>query len=85
MARITKKSSMAGAGCLMQFFGLICFALGIVFFFTIVWPIILLPLGLWLLLAGSRKAIWYECSDCGTKLSGKRLRICPSCNSQFQG
>ena len=84
MATIKRKSSMVGTGCLLQFIGLVSLMLGVVTILTIIGPIILWPLGLWLVFAGSRKASWYECSDCGSRLSRKKLKICPNCNSSFQ-
>ena len=84
MATIKKESSLFGTGCFMQFIAIVCFILGFVYFLSIIVPIILWPIGFWLLFAGSRKAVWYECSDCGTKLSGKKLKICPNCNSKFE-
>jgi hypothetical protein len=74
---------MAGSGCLLQFLGLSSLIAGLATIMTIIGPIILWPLGIWLVFYGSRKASWYECSDCGTRLSGKNLKICPNCNSKF--
>lgn len=83
MAKIKRKSSLAGTGCLLEFLGFVSLLGGLVTILTVIGPIILWPLGLWLLLTGGRKASWYECSDCGTRLSSKKLKICPRCNSNF--
>ena len=84
MAQIKRNSSLVGAGCFIQFIGIVCFIMGFVYILSIIAPIICWPLGVWLLFAGSRKAVWYECSACGTKLSGRKLKICPNCNSKFE-
>jgi hypothetical protein len=83
MARIVKKKSSAGAGCLVQGIGLVSLLLAVLSIPTIIGPLILAPLGLFLLAWGGRMAVWWECSDCGTKLSGKKLRICPGCREPF--
>jgi len=68
IAKIKRRSSMAGSGCLLQFLGLSSLIAGLATIMTIIGPIILWPLGIWLVFYGSRKASWYECSDCGTRL-----------------
>ena len=83
MPQIIRRSSFAGEGCLLQFLGIVCFILGIVTILTVIGPIILIPLGMYLAHIGTKKASWYECSECGTKLSGKKIKICPSCRSEF--
>ena len=83
-AKIASRSSMAGAGCLLQGLGIASIILAVFTFATIVGPVILIPLGLWLLIYGGRKASWLECSACGTRLSNRRLQVCPSCHAQFK-
>ena len=83
MATIQKKSSMAGGGCLLQGLGIVSFVAAAATFFTIIGPIIFGLLGLWLIWYGSKKAQWFECSDCGTKLSGKKVIVCPYCGADF--
>lgn len=82
-AKPIKKSSFAGTGCLMQFLGFASCAVGIVTLPTVIGPLIFGPLGLWLLVAGGRSAIWYECSECGSRLARKRVKVCPGCRSPF--
>lgn len=84
MAKIKCKSSFAGTGCLLQFLGLAALIIGLITVLSVIGPVVLWPLGIWLLLAGGRRASWYECSDCGSRLSGKMLKICPNCNSKFK-
>jgi hypothetical protein len=80
---IKKVNSMAGSGCLFQGLGIASCIAGVALFFTILGPIFLIPLGLWLMYYGGKKAQWFECSDCGTKLANKRLIICPNCKGKF--
>ncbi len=83
MPKIRTRSSMAGAGCVIQGLGLLSLLVALATFATIVGPIVFGILGLWLLVLGSQKSQWFECSDCGTKLANKKLTICPSCNGKF--
>ena len=80
-ASIKKASSVVGVGCLLQGLGVICLVLAAATYKTGIGPIIFGILGLWLLFYGSRKAIWFECSACGGKLSRKSVTICPHCNA----
>ena len=81
---IKRRSSTLGVGCLLQFLGLACLLIGLVFVLTILAPLFLWPLGLWLLHYGGLKAYWLECGDCGQRLSRKKLKVCPSCNASFR-
>ncbi len=83
MPKIKKRTSMAGAGCFLQGLGLVSLIVAAVTFATIIGPIVFGILGLWLLVFGSQKSQWFECSDCGTKLANKKLRVCPNCKGQF--
>ena len=83
-ASIKKGSSIVGIGCAIQGLGLLCFVLGIYIIKTVVGPVILAALGVWLLFYGSRKASWFECSACGGKLAHGRVSLCPHCRSTFQ-
>ena len=83
-ASIKKKSSIVGVGCALQGVGLLCFVLAVYTIKTVVGPVILASLGIWLLFYGSRKASWLECSACGGKLSHRRVTLCPHCRSTFQ-
>ena len=83
MAKILHKSSMMGAGCLLQFLGLVSILMGFLTILSVIGPIILFPLAIWLIYYGGKKASWFECSDCGSRLSRKNLKICPNCNSTF--
>ena len=83
-AKPVRHVSMAGIGCLMQFLGVASFAVGLLRVLSIIAPLILCPLGVWLFFAGSRESIWYECSLCGTRLTRKRVRMCPGCSASFK-
>jgi rRNA maturation endonuclease Nob1 len=84
MAKIEKKSETIGAGCLLQFLGLVALAGGLFTVVTIVGPLVLRPVGLWLIYMGSKKASWYQCSECGGKVSSKKIRTCPHCGTAFK-
>lgn len=84
MAEIKKRSSFAGTGCLLQGLGLACLFLAIATFFSVIGPIIFGTAALALIIYGSRKAYWLECSECGTVISHKKIKLCPSCHSKFQ-
>lgn len=72
MARIIKKSEFAGAGALVQLFGLVAFfilpmEIGVV-------------VGILLLIIGGRMAIIRVCSDCRAKVD-KQASVCPHCRA----
>jgi hypothetical protein len=79
-----RRSSIFGTGCLVQFLGLCCVPLSLLTIPTIVGPFILAPLGVWMIFKGSRLASWWECPECGSRLSSKRVRTCPGCRERFE-
>ena len=81
-ARIKRKSSFAGVGCLIQGLGLVVIPVG--FFFFGFGLIVTIPLGIVLLIIGSIKASYPVCSNCGTKLTGTNISTCPACNATFE-
>jgi hypothetical protein len=83
MAKIKRRTSMGGVGCLLQGLGLVSFVGAVMTIPTVIGPIVFGVLGVWLLFYGSAKSQWLECSDCGSKVRSKRLRLCPDCNSEF--
>lgn len=83
MPKAKRRSSFAGMGCALQGLGLVSLAAAVFTSFTIVGGIFFGVLGLWLLVYGSSKTTWYECSDCGTVLSRKRLKKCPGCREEL--
>lgn len=84
-SKVVRVSSFIGGGCAIQALGLVSLILAAATFFTVIGPIVFGFFGLWLLVYGSRKSAWHECSDCGSKLAGKRVRICPHCRAKFGG
>jgi hypothetical protein len=84
MSQIVKQGSMAGGGCAIQGGGCLVLLLALITIPTIIGPLILGPIGLWLLYYGSKKSSWCECSACGTKLAHDRVTVCPSCHEHFQ-
>ena len=83
-ANIKRKSSFAGGGCALQGLGFISLILAAATFFTVVGPFLFGGLGIWLLVYGSKKSAWFECSACGGKLSNGRVKVCPHCNVSFK-
>lgn len=81
-ARIQRRGSFAGTGCLVQGAGLV---LGVALFALI--PVagwVIGPLaGISLLAVGSRMALSYECSNCHNPVASTRVRICPSCHANL--
>ena len=74
---------MGGVGCFLQGLGLVSIVAAVIAIPTVIGPIVFGLLGLWLLFYGSAKSQWLECSDCGTKVRSKKLRLCPNCKSEF--
>jgi len=70
---VVKKTSFAGGGCALQGLGLASWVIALVTFFTVNGPIFFGALGLWLIMYGSGKAGWFECSRCGYKLANKKV------------
>lgn len=83
MATKVRKSSSLGAGCLLQFLGLVCFVVALLTLATIIGPVIFGIAGIALISLGSSMARWWACSDCGTKLADKSVKVCPGCRSQL--
>jgi len=83
MACPAKRSSVVGAGGLLQALGLVSLALGAVTFKSWIGPILFGILGIGLLVSGGQKSRWFECSECGTRLSGLTARACPGCGAGF--
>lgn len=84
MPHPVKKSSTLGTGCLLQFLGLMCFPVAFFTVFTVIGPFIFAPLGLWMIFKGGRLAYWVECSDCGTRLISKKVKVCPGCRGKME-
>jgi hypothetical protein len=80
---IVKKKSPAGVGCAIQGLGCAALILGAVLIWTIWGPVVFGLAGLSFLVWGSALSVWWECSDCGTKLAGKHVKVCPACSGRF--
>lgn len=83
-----KKGEFVGVGAAVQAVGCLAFLVGIVLCTTvlgILFGVVGIIIGLLLLIIGGRMAIKLICSNCGNKLSGKEVRICPVCHCQFDG
>jgi ribosomal protein L37AE/L43A len=70
---IKRKSEVAGMGCVIQFISLI-----VVWFFPIGTMIAIA-----LFIIGSAMSRRLVCSQCGTTLSSRKIKICPSCHANF--
>jgi hypothetical protein len=77
------RSSFAGGGCAIQGLGFVCLFAALASIFTVIGPIILFPLGLWLLIYGGKHASWFECPECGGKLPHGQVRTCQHCRAAF--
>jgi Zn finger protein HypA/HybF involved in hydrogenase expression len=82
---IRKASSGGGQSCVLQGLGLLSLILAAATFFTVIGPLVFGAIGVGLLVWGQKVAYWYECSDCGTRLSGLRVQICPNCKTRLRG
>jgi uncharacterized cupin superfamily protein len=83
MPKIIRRTSSLGPGCFLQGLGLLALLGAIVTLLTIIGPVVLGALGLWLILYGASISEWHECSDCGTRLSRRALKLCPNCKGAF--
>jgi DNA-directed RNA polymerase subunit RPC12/RpoP len=81
-AKIVKKTEMVGAGAAVQ-------AVGVLIFLAAFLPglgglsVPVFVVGLVLVIIGGRMAVRLLCSDCGTKLSAKTVKVCPACHARF--
>jgi hypothetical protein len=80
---ITRRTSTFGFGCFLQGLGILALIAAIATVLTVIGPIVFGLLGLWLIFYGAAISEWYECSDCGTRLSHSALKICPNCSGAF--
>ena len=84
MPQIKRRTSLVGAGCFLQGLGLASLVTAVLSVPTLIGPFIFGILGLWLLVYGGQRSIWFECTDCGTKLANRKLRVCPACRGEFR-
>lgn len=84
MPKPLKRSSLVGTGCLLQTLGLLSLLFAVLTLATVIGPIVLAPLGIWLLIFGSGKSKWYECPQCGTRLANRKVVTCPACKASLE-
>lgn len=84
MAKAKRHTTFAGAGCFLQGLGLLALVGAALTLRTLIGPIVLGILGLWLLVYGSQNSQWWGCSECGTRLANKRVKVCPSCQAELR-
>jgi uncharacterized paraquat-inducible protein A len=85
--RRIKKSEFVGAGAAVQAVGCLAFLVGAVLCTSVLgmlFGVVGILIGLLLLIIGGRMAIKLVCSNCGNKLSGREVRICPVCHCHFE-
>src|SRR3954452_22864556 len=83
MPNIVRRASSFGTGCFLPGLGLVALLGAVLTLLTIIGPVVLGALGLWLILYGASISEWHECSDCGTRLSRRGLKLCPNCKGAF--
>ena len=78
--RKIRKSEFAGVGAVVQAVGCVVILAGWVLGFALGGFII----GVALLIIGGRMAYKLLCSNCGNKISGAEVRLCPVCKCQLR-
>lgn len=63
MPQIQQRTSLAGAGCMLQALGVLAGGMAVLTFPTLIGPIFFGGLALWLFIYGSQKSVWLECTD----------------------
>ena len=81
--RMKRQSDSVGS-CLVQLIGLGCILAGTLMALTIVAPLVLIPLGLFICLKGGRSARWLSCPACGSRLASGSIKICPACHTALR-
>jgi uncharacterized protein YbaR (Trm112 family) len=79
--RIVRKSEFLGVGAVVQAVGCVVILAGFALGFALGGFVI----GVALLIIGGRMAYKLLCSNCGNKVSGAEVRICPVCKCHLQG
>ncbi len=75
-------SGLSAGGCAMQAFGILALLGGLLGIATIILPLVLWPVGIALLIAGTRSGYWHECAACGTRV-GKGAQSCAGCQRKL--
>lgn len=75
-----KKGEFLGAGAVVQAVGCVVIFVGLALGFGLAGFII----GIALLIIGGRMAYKLLCSNCGNKIAGAEVMICPVCKCHFQ-
>ncbi|HEX3856682.1 MAG TPA: hypothetical protein VHY30_05225 [Verrucomicrobiae bacterium] len=84
--RKIKKGEFIGVGAAIQAFGIVSIILGFVFGEKASgsdYALVCIILGVLLLIIGGRMAFKWICFNCGNKISGKEVKICPVCHCNF--
>jgi len=81
--RVLRRSSFLGEGCAIQLLAVGCLLAGLFLILTVVAPLILWPLGIFLMILGRRRSHWSECSCCGSRLPRYFAKVCPSCGAKL--
>lgn len=80
MAKCVSKTQFAGVGALVQLVGGVAVAAGAIYYGDtglLVGGVI----GVALLVIGSNLSKIFRCSDCGNRLDGRHVKLCPTCKA----
>ncbi len=82
MAKVKTKVRFAGAGAFIQLLGVLTPIVGGALLGVVGLSLGVL-LGIVLFLVGSSKSKYCCCSECGNRVDGKHVKICPICRVEF--
>ncbi|MBN2542593.1 hypothetical protein JXI42_06970 [bacterium] len=83
MAHIQRKHSLIGVGCWIQGLGLLLFVAA-VWLRGLVGIIVAFVILVALFVVGSRLSYQHICSNCGNRVPGKYVKICPVCKEKLE-
>lgn len=83
MAKIKSKTVFAGSGSLVQLVGVATAVMGTLWFGDM-GLLVGGVLGLMLLIVGSSMSKYLFCSNCGNRLDGRHVKMCPTCKEAIE-
>ncbi len=83
MAKRKRKSEFVGVGCFVQAIGA-ALMIGS-FFFGVAGGVAGFIVFIVLMIWGSRLSVKWTCGECGNKIDGDQVLICPVCKARFNG
>lgn len=81
MAKVKTKVKFAGGGAFIQLLGVVAIVLGA--FLGVIGIVLGAAVGITLLLVGSSMSKYSCCSECGNRVDGRHVKICPICHVRF--